>query len=189
MPWSACESASAPFLRVYLFGECLLERLVSQADEQPPRYERVGNDVWRGRGPALALFKVLLCHHHRRAIKDDLVEALWPEPDEGDEDKRLKSADRALDAAVSVLRKALSTPDGASFLATTTSGDGMIYKLPGQEQIWVDADVFEQLTQQALRITDPQEAIPVWEAAYRLTQRGGNYGVPPVDERRRLFPG
>jgi DNA-binding SARP family transcriptional activator len=170
------ETLSTPFplMRIFLFGECRLERLraMQPTDGQPPRYELVGHEEWRGRSPALALLKVLLCHRHRRAMKDELVEALWPEPDEDEADKRLKSADRALDAAVSVLRKVLTMPDGNCLLATTTNGDGMIYKLPGQEIMWVDADAFEQLTLQALRIPDPQQAIPMWEAAYQLTHRG-----------------
>ena len=164
--------ASLPVMRVYLFGECVLERLVAApgAAGQAPRYEHVSHEEWKGRGPALALLKVLLCRRHRRAMKDELVEALWPEEDEAD--KRLKSADRALDAAVSVLRKVLTMPDGTCLLTTTAGGDGMIYKLPGQETMWVDADAFEQLIQQALRVSDAREAIPVWEAAYQLTQRG-----------------
>ena len=174
MLWSEQIPTPAPVLRVYLFGECVLERLVAGSEEagQTPRYERVSNDEWKGRGPALALLKLLLCRHHRRAMKDELVAALWPEPDEDEEEKRLKNADRALDAAVSVLRKVLGTADGSSLLATTSCGDGTIYKLPGQECVWVDADAFEQCTQKALRAAHPQEATPMWEAAYHLTRRG-----------------
>lgn len=166
--------APLPMMRVYLFGECLLERQVktSDAEGQTVRYEPVSHEEWKGRGPALALLKALLCHHHRRAMKDELVDALWPEPDEDEPEKRLKSADRALDAAVSVLRKVLTMADGTCLLTTTATGDGMIYKLSGQEQMWVDADAFEQLIQQALRVNNPQEAMSVWEAAYQLTQRG-----------------
>lgn len=174
MLWSEQIPTTAPMLRVYLFGECILERLVVGSDEagQTPRYERVSNDEWKGRGPALALLKLLLCRHHRRAMKDELVAALWPEPDEDEEEKRLKNADRAMDAAVSVLRKVLGTADGSSLLVTTSCGDGTIYKLSGQECIWVDADAFEQCTQKALKATHMQEAIPLWESAYQLTRRG-----------------
>ena len=174
MLWSEQVPTSAPVLRVYLFGECVLERLVAGSQEagQTPRYQRVSNDEWKGRGPALALLKLLLCRHHRRAMKDELVAALWPEPDEDEEEKRLKNADRALDAAVSVLRKVLGTADGGSLLATTSCGDGTIYKLPSQAYVWVDADAFEQFTHKALRATHPHEATPLWEAAYHLTRRG-----------------
>jgi DNA-binding SARP family transcriptional activator len=174
MLWSEQIPTSAPVLRVYLFGECVLERLVAGSEEagQTPRYARVSNDEWKGRGPALALLKLLLCRHHRRAMKDELVAALWPEPDEDEEEKRLKNADRALDAAVSVLRKVLGTADGGSLLTTTSCGDGTIYKLPGQECVWVDADAFEQCTHKALKATHMQEAIPLWESAYQLTRRG-----------------
>jgi len=172
MSWSEGDPAPAPLLRVYLFGECLLERLVSQANEQPPRYEPVGNDAWKGRGPALALFKVLLCYHHRRAMKDTLVEALWPEPDEEERDRRLKSAERAFDAAASVLRSVLRTADGKSLLCNYAVNDGWVYKLSEQSILWVDVDTFSLLVEQATRATDAQQALPLWEAAYRMTERG-----------------
>jgi DNA-binding SARP family transcriptional activator len=165
---------SPPVIRVYVFGEFALERLVSGTDEAgaAPRYERVGSDAWGGRGPAQALLKCLLCRHRRRAMKDELVEALWPEPEDEERDRHLKSAERACDAAASVLRNVLRIAGGESLLTTISSSDGTLYKLPDQHRLWTDADAFEALVDQALRATDAQEVLPVWEAAYRLAQRG-----------------
>jgi DNA-binding SARP family transcriptional activator len=168
------DASSSPVIRVYVFGEFAVERLVPQKEEGEvaPQHERVSNDAWGGRGPAQALLKFLLCRHRRRAMKDELVEALWPEPEDEERDRHLKSAERACDAAASVLRNVLRIAGGESLLATISSGDGTIYKLPDQGRLWTDADAFEALVDQALRATDAQEALPVWEAAYRLAQRG-----------------
>ncbi len=171
---SEYDAPSSPVIRVYVFGEFALERLMSGKEEgaAAPHYERVSHDAWGGRGPAQALLKFLLCRHRRRAMKDELVEALWPEPEEEERDKHLKSAERACDAAASVLRSVLRIAGGESLLTTISSSDGTIYKLPDQGRLWTDADAFETLVDQALRATDAQEALPVWEAAYHLAQRG-----------------
>jgi DNA-binding SARP family transcriptional activator len=165
-----------PIFRVLLFGEFTVERLISTTSdgvtESTPCYERIGQEAWGSRGPAIALFKLLLCRHRRRGMKDELVEALWPDTGEGERDKRLKNAERAFDAAASVLRRVLRTPDGASLLTNVVVGDGMRYTLAEQERLWVDADAFETLVAQALRTVDAQESLPCWEEAYRLARRG-----------------
>lgn len=174
MERSEHDAPSPPVIRVYVFGEFTLERLMSATDEAgaAPRYERVSTDVWGGRGPAQSLLKCLLCHHRRRALKDELVEALWPEPEDEERDRHLKSVERACDAAASVLRNVLRITGGESLLTTISSSEGTTYKLPDQSRMWTDADAFEALVDRALRATDAQEALPVWEAAYRLAQRG-----------------
>jgi hypothetical protein len=109
-----------PVIRVYVCGEFAVERLILQKDEgeAAPQYEQVSNDAWGGRGPAQALLKFLLCRHRRRAMKDELVEALWPEPEDEERDRHLKSAERACDAAASVLRNVLRIAGGESLLTT-----------------------------------------------------------------------
>ena len=169
-------TAASPIFRVLLFGEFTVERLASATGigetELNTHYERVGHEEWGSRGPATALFKLLLCRHRRRAMKDELVEALWPETGEDDRDKRLKSAERAFDAAASVLRRVLRTPEGASLLTNVAVGDGMRYALADQERLWTDADAFEARVTQALRAVDAQDVLPCWEEAYRLARRG-----------------
>lgn len=173
---SEAATVSSPIFRVFLFGEFTIERLVAgtgmEGAASPPCYERIGHDEWRSRGPAIALLKLLLCRHRRRAMKDELVEALWPETGEDDRDKRLKRADRAFDAAASVLRRVLHTLDGTSLLTNVAVGDGVRYALADQERLWVDADTFEAKVTQALRAVDAQDALPCWEEAYRLARRG-----------------
>ncbi len=93
---------SMPIVRVWMFGEFVVEHLTSP-EEYPPRYEPVAPSAWQSRGTAMTLLKVLVCRRRRRATKDELIAAIWPE--EGA--KRLKHVERAFDAAASVLRAVL----------------------------------------------------------------------------------
>src|SRR5438552_16479276 len=74
----ASATASPPIFRVFLFGEFAIERLVPATGMEEaaslPCYERISHEEWRSRGPAIALLKLLLCRHRRRAMKDELVE-------------------------------------------------------------------------------------------------------------------
>ena len=163
---------SIPIVRVWTFGEFVVERLTFP-EEHPPRYEPVAPSAWQSRGTAMTLLKVLLCRRRRRATKDELIAATWPEGEEGA--KRLKHVERAFDAAASVLRAVLRTPEGESLLLTRRSGDHMLYRLADQPRLWIDAEACETLVSQAIQMEgrgQAREGLAVWEEAYRLTQRG-----------------
>jgi DNA-binding SARP family transcriptional activator len=161
------EQLPAPPVRVFLFGECTLEQRVHVAGHEP-QYERIPPTAWQGRGPALALLKLLLCRLHRRATKDEVVALLWA-------GAHLKNVGRACDAAASVLRKVLSAPDGSSLLLTSHRGSGTIYRLADQQRLWVDADACDALVEEAIQaegLGGMQEALALWEEASRLLKRG-----------------
>lgn len=165
------EHSSIPLVRVWMFGEFVVERL-SSSKEHPPRYESVAPSSWQSRGTALTLLKVLLCRRRRRATKDELIAAIWPEGEEGA--KRLKHVERAFDAAASVLRAVLRTSE-ESLLMSRRSGDHMFYHLADQQRLWTDADACETLVNRAIEMEGrglTYEALVVWEEAYQLTQRG-----------------
>ena len=86
---------SIPIVRVWMFGEFVVEHLTSP-EEHSPRYESVVPSAWQSRGTAMTLLKVLLCRRRRRATKDELIAAIWPQEEEGA--KRLKHVERAFDA-------------------------------------------------------------------------------------------
>jgi DNA-binding SARP family transcriptional activator len=164
--------SSMPLVRVWTFGEFVVERLVSP-QEYSPRYQPVAPSAWQSRGTAMALFKVLLCRRRRRATKDKLIAAIWPQQEEGA--KHLKHVERAFDAAASVLRAVLRTPEEKSLLMSRRSGDSMLYHLVDQQRLWTDADACEILVNQAIQMegqAQAHEGLAMWEAAYRLTQRG-----------------
>jgi DNA-binding SARP family transcriptional activator len=137
-----------PLARITTLGEFALERLVPappQALDETPRYARVLRSEWSNRGPAMALLKVLLCRANRRASRDELIEAIWP-------DHVAINAAHALDSAASVLRRhILHTGEEGSLLLTLRSGGETIFKLVGQHRLWVDADALLSLASRAMR--------------------------------------
>jgi DNA-binding SARP family transcriptional activator len=163
---------SMPTVRVWTFGEFVVERLTS-LEEHPPRHEPVASSAWQSRGTAMILLKVLLCRKRRRASKDELIAAIWPKGEDGA--KRLKHAERAFDAAASVLRAVLRIPERESLLLTRRSGDHMLYRLADQQLLWTDAEACEKLVNRAIQMEgrgQAREGLAMWEEAYRLTQRG-----------------
>lgn len=157
-----------PLVRITTLGEFALERLVhapSRAQDEPPRYTRVSRSEWGNRGPAMALLKVLLCRTNRRASRDELIEAIWP-------DHEAINAAHALDSAASVLRRhILRTGEVGSLLLTLRSGGETVFKLVGQQHLWVDADAFLSLLSKAMRAEcQGQNPLPLLEEAYALAR-------------------
>jgi len=157
-----------PLVRITTLGEFALERLVrtpSPTADEPPRYARVAQSEWSNRGPAMALLKVLLCRPNRRASRDELIEAIWP-------DHESINAAHALDSAASVLRRhILRTGEVGSLLLTLRSGGETIFKLAGQQRIWVDADALLSLLSQAMRAEcQGQNPLPLLEEAHALAR-------------------
>ncbi len=162
------DSTGHPLMRVITLGEFALERLVptpSRTPDEPPRYTRVARSEWSNRGPAMALLKVLLCRANRRASRDELIEAIWP-------DHEAINAAHALDSAASVLRRhILRTSEVGSLLLTLRSGGETIFKLPGQHRLWVDADALLSLVSKAMRVEcQGQNPMPLLEEAYALAR-------------------
>src|SRR5437764_11828080 len=157
-----------PLVRITTPGDFVLGRLVrppSLAEDEPPRYARVARSEWSNRGPAMALLKVLLCRANRRASRDELIEAIWP-------DHEAINAAHALDSAASVLRRhILRTGEVGSLLLTLRSGGETIFKLAGQQRLWVDADAFLSLVSQAMRAEcRGQDPLPLLEEAQALAR-------------------
>ncbi len=157
-----------PPIRIITLGEFALQRLVpalSQDSDESPRYEGVARSEWSNRGPAMALLKVLLCRANRRASRDELIEAIWPDHGE-------INATHALESAVSVLRRhILRAGEMGSLLLTLRSGGETILKLAGQQRLWVDADALLSLASQALRAEcQGQNPLPLLEEAYALAR-------------------
>src|SRR5207249_10387986 len=130
------DPTNPPLVRITTLGEFALERLVPappQVLDEPPRYAPVPRSEWSNRGQAMALLKVLLCRANRRASRDELIEAIWP-------DHEAINAAHALDSAASVLRRhILRTGEEGSLLLTLRSGGEAIFKLVGQHRPWVEA--------------------------------------------------
>src|SRR6266700_1202629 len=157
-----------PLLRIITLGEFAIERLVpvpSEVAGEPPRYERVARSEWGNRGPAMTLLKVLVCRPNRRATREELIEAIWP-------DNAAINTAHTLESAASVLRRhILRSGEVGSLLLTLRSGGDTIFKLAGQQRLWVDADALLSLVSQAMRAEcRGQNPIPLLEEAHALVR-------------------
>src|SRR6266852_7437108 len=166
--YSAVDHTEYPLMRIITLGEFALERLVPlspRVQDKPPRYARVARSEWSHRGPTMALLKVLLCRPNRRASRDELIEAIWP-------DHEAINAAHALDSAASVLRRhILRAGEVGSLLLTLRSGGETIFKLVGQQRLWVDADALLSLASQAMRAEcQGRDPLPLLEEAHALTR-------------------
>src|SRR3989440_6292559 len=157
-----------PLLRIITLGEFAIERLVpvpSEVTGEPPRYERVARSEWGNRGPAMTLLKVLVCRPNRRATREELIEATWP-------DNAAINTAHTLESAASVLRRhILRSGEVGSLLLTLRSGGETIFKLAGQQRLWGDAVALLSLASQALRAEcQGQNPLPLLEEAYALAR-------------------
>lgn len=147
----------APTLRVYTLGRF--------------RLEAEGKELnWRAwpRRQAVTLLRILVSRRGRPVQRDVLIDALWPDLDPKEGLKRLKVVVHGVRRGLEPLRNG----NGPSLI--TTEGDG--YCLPVGEGLWVDADRFQELAQQAEAAATRglwQKAISAFEAAAALY--GGDY--------------
>lgn len=166
------DDARPPLMRIYTFGGITLEQLVSSPSDPTPRYQRIPHDVWQSRGPALTMLKILVsCPvlSARQATQEELIDAIWTEDDQ----QKMGDVEKALRSAASILRKVL-TPEGSTesllLVIPGTSGESTIYKLVGQDRLWIDADHFETLVARAIRTSDVQAVQPLWQEAKHVYQ-------------------
>jgi predicted ATPase/DNA-binding SARP family transcriptional activator len=106
------------------------------------RGHRLAETSWHRR-KARQLFKCLLTHPDRRLLKDEAVELLWPDSDPAAGATNLRSATHAL-------RKVLGIADARSPSELVTVDRDSI-RVGGQDEVWVDADAFEQAAVSALQ--------------------------------------
>src|SRR6266487_198179 len=155
------ERPAYPLFRVTTFGRFVLEGLVSASSEQPPRYEPIAEKIWRSRFASCDLLKLLLCRTQRRAPRDVLIEALWP-------DTEVTSASHSFDSAISKLRSILTLKDGESVLTTHRVGSTIFYELPSQQTLWSDVDAFLSLLLQVEQaISQGHDSLSLLETAWQ----------------------
>lgn len=158
------EDVSYPPFRVITFGDFSLNRLCSHAQlrEEASVYEPIAEKVWRSRTAACSLLKLLLCRARRRAPRDLLIEALWP-------DVPMSNANHNLDTAMSLLRNLLRPGGKESLLTTIHSGATTIYQLPPQSVLWADVDEFLAQVTLAEQIEERGgDPLPYFEAAWQI---------------------
>ncbi len=101
------------------------------------------------------------------ASRDVLIDALWPEEDQVPADP-----DNALSQAKSLLNRALRPAAGDDVVLLTDGSDKVGYAL-NRQVVFIDADDFERMVLLASETEgrgDREQALTLWEQAYRLVQ-------------------
>ncbi|WP_052889436.1 AfsR/SARP family transcriptional regulator [Thermogemmatispora carboxidivorans] len=159
MAGDAWDVAASPLFRVWLCGPLVIER------RHGTGYQVLPATIWGGSGYPRRLLKGLLCSPGRQARREVLLDRLWPEVEP-------EQAASYLNLAATRLRKVLE-PGGGLPSLLESQPDGQGYRLPGQEQLWVDAEAALWLLQQAERQPQlPETLIPLLEEAVGYWQRG-----------------
>jgi two-component SAPR family response regulator len=116
---------------------------------------------WRP-GKARALFQYLVCHRRLSVPRQQLIEALWPDPD-------ALAAQSSLKVAVHALRQTLRQSVGENPRLHVVASD-VGYQLTA-DGLWLDTEMFESLCRQADRWTQTGQsalALESWRQAAAL---------------------
>src|SRR6266567_5992526 len=122
-------------LRIFALGQFRIERL------QGNEWCAVINRTWHRRR-ARALLGCLLSSPGRRLGREQAMEALWPDLD-------METAANRLNGAVHELRQILEPEIARPATSRMLRLERDVLELADRSQIWVDADVFESLLNEA----------------------------------------
>lgn len=122
-------------MRIYVLGQFRIDRL------ERGGWEPVVNRTWRRRR-ARALLGCLLSSPGRRLGRERAMEALWPDLD-------METAANRLNGAVHELRRILEPELARPAASRMLRLERDILELAGRSQIWVDAETFESLLNEA----------------------------------------
>src|SRR5256886_2674466 len=122
-------------LRIFALGQFRIERL------QGNEWCAVINRTWRRRR-ARALLGCLLSNPGRRVGREQAMEALWPNLD-------METAANRLNGAVHELRQILEPELARPAASRMLRLERDVLELAGRTSIWVDADAFESLLNEA----------------------------------------
>jgi DNA-binding SARP family transcriptional activator len=145
----ANDGGVAPGVQVYTLGSFRV--LV--------RGHLVEDNVWRRR-TARQLLKALLSRPGRRMTRDEVIELLWPESDSDAAGTNLRSTLHAM-------RRALEPEDAPTERLGVVFADRESVWLRPDVELWVDADMFEQIVEQGHRATDPLPHLQRASAMYQ----------------------
>src|SRR3989440_1503340 len=146
-------------LRIRTLGQFQLERQSNQ------EWQTVTDAVWQHQR-VRALLACLLSNPGRKLGREQVMDALWPDADIETASSRL---DRTVYSLRQLLEPALSRPASSHLLRMEREG----LLLAEQSQIWVDADEFEALLNQARTTGDPGSREKLLEEASVLY--GGDF--------------
>src|SRR5579885_3178500 len=152
-------AVTVPAFRIWLCGTFRVERRIGTG------YEAIRTVEWGGSSYPRLLLKALVCRSGRQARREALMELLWP-------DCEPEQAVHNFNTATTKLRNVLRPTKGQESLLLTEN-DATMYRLPWQEQLWVDADAALTLLKQAERLERAsKETLALLEEAESYFRQG-----------------
>jgi DNA-binding SARP family transcriptional activator len=151
---STVQPPPTPVLRIYLLGQFRIERWSNNG------WTAVDSRIWHRRR-ARALLGCLLSSPGRRLGREQVMDLLWPDLD-------IDVAANRLNGAVHELRQILEPEIARPASSRLLRLERDILELAGSTQIWVDAEVFENLLKEANTTDDPEEVAHLLEEASAL---------------------
>ena len=133
-------------IRIYVLGQFRLER---RSGGNASEWQTVTDAAWQHQR-VRALLGRLVSSPGRKLAREQIMDALWPELD-------LESAASRLDRAVYSLRQIFEPSRGRLATSPLLLTEREMLILAEHPQIWIDADVFENLLNQAHASDDPGE--------------------------------
>ncbi|GCE02967.1 DUF6788 family protein [Dictyobacter aurantiacus] len=180
---STASSPSGPLLRVYVLGQFRIERKMEQGTWQP-----IDGRLWHRRR-ARSLLGCLLSSPNRRLSREQVMDQLWP-------DLEIDIAANRLNGAVHELRQMLEPDLTRPAASRLLKLERDVLELAGHQQIWVDAEAFENLIKEADTSTDPvrtrqlqEEAANLYRGSYLLEELYSEWAGQRRDALQRAWVG
>ncbi|GCE23470.1 DUF6788 family protein [Dictyobacter kobayashii] len=133
-------------IRIYTLGQFRLER---RDPRDPLDWQTVTDASWQHQR-VRALLGCLVSVGGRKLGREQITEALWPDLD-------IETAGSRLDRAVYSLRQVFEPGRNRPATSPLLLTEREVLTLADSSQIWVDADVFEQLLARAHEIRDGED--------------------------------
>ena len=153
-------------VRIYTLGQFRLER------RDGPDWQTVTDAAWQHQR-VRSLLGCLLSSPRRKLGREQLMDAIWPELD-------VETAAGRLDRAVYSLRQLFEPERNRLATSPLLLTEREVLVLADQSQVWIDADAFERLLNQARNTDDPGEKKRLLEEASTL------YGGDFLPEERKI---
>ena len=147
-------SGKQPVLRIYLLGQFRIESRHGKA------WQTIASSMWQRRR-ARALLGCLLSNAGRRLAREQAMKALWPDLD-------METAANRINGAVHEVRRILEPGLARSAASRMLRLERGVLQLADADLIWVDADIFEGLLNNAHEASDSAQAEHILEEAAQL---------------------
>ena len=149
-------------IRIYVLGQFRLER---RDPHDATEWQTVTDASWQHQR-VRALLGCLVSVEGRKLVREQIMDALWP-------DLETEAAGNRLDRAVYSLRQLFEPGRGRPATSPLLLTEREMVVLSGHPQVWIDADAFEHLLARAHASTDPGEKERLFEEA--ATLYGGDF--------------